>query len=130
MDKKLAIQWNGHTMESASVTVTSVKLPTTTHGKPSIILESAYTTDSTYVESGNDVFNGTRSFSRTSDVHTDAAQSIPNIKSFIVLNIQGLKPRSVPSTLLCIQGLLKTDNQLFIALTETWLREHKDLCEG
>lgn len=42
------------------------------------------------------------------------------------MNVQGLKPRSVPSKIPYIQDLLQTKKQIFVALTETWLREQKD----
>ena len=40
--------------------------------------------------------------------------------------MQGLKPRTVPTSTKVpfVQDLLKDPNQLFMALTETWLREH------
>ena len=40
--------------------------------------------------------------------------------------MQGLKPRTVPTKVPFVQDLLKDRNQLFMALTETWLREHND----
>lgn len=43
-----------------------------------------------------------------------------------MINIQGLKPRTVPSKVPFIQDLLTENNQLFIALSETWLAEHRD----
>lgn len=46
--------------------------------------------------------------------------------SFSIFNVQGLKPRTVPTKVPFIQDLLQYSNQLFIALTETWLREHLD----
>ena len=42
------------------------------------------------------------------------------------MNIQGLKPRTTPTKVPFIQDLLINDRLLFIALTETWLREHLD----
>ena len=41
-------------------------------------------------------------------------------------NIRGLKPRTVPSKVPYIQDLLCHSNQLFAALTETWLHDHLD----
>ena len=40
--------------------------------------------------------------------------------------MQGLKPRTVPTKVPFVQDLLKDRNQLFMALTETWLREHNN----
>ena len=42
------------------------------------------------------------------------------------MNIQGLKPRTIPSKVPFIKDLLFHDKLLFIALTETWLRDHLD----
>ena len=43
-----------------------------------------------------------------------------------MFNCQGLKPRTVPSKVPYIQDLVGEKNQFFMALTETWLREHTD----
>ena len=43
-----------------------------------------------------------------------------------LLNIQGLKPRTVPTKVPFIHDLLVHNKLLFIALTETWLRDHLD----
>ena len=48
------------------------------------------------------------------------------INTFSLFNVQGLKPRTVPTKVPFIQDLLLNSNQLFIALTETWLRDHLD----
>ena len=45
---------------------------------------------------------------------------------FSLWNCRGLKPLTVPSKVPFIQDLLREENQLFIALTETWLNEHKN----
>ena len=45
---------------------------------------------------------------------------------FSLWNCRGLKPLTVPSKVPFIQDLLRVENQLFIALTETWLNEHKN----
>ena len=61
------------------------------------------------------------------------AQSQPTIPTtnevlnfFSIFNVQGLKPMTVQSTVPYIQDLLVEKNQLFMALTETWLSSHKD----
>ena len=41
------------------------------------------------------------------------------------MNIAGLKPQTTPSKVPFIKGVLKDKNQLFIGLTETWLKRHK-----
>ena len=43
-----------------------------------------------------------------------------------LVNIQGLKPRTIPSKVPFIQDLSVHNKLLFIALTETWLRDHLD----
>ena len=48
------------------------------------------------------------------------------LNCFCLWNCRGLKPRTVPSKVPYIQDLVREQNQLFIALTETWLREHTD----
>ena len=48
------------------------------------------------------------------------------LTSFTIFNIQGLKPRTVPTKVPFLQDLLQHSNQLFVALTETWLQEHLD----
>ena len=40
------------------------------------------------------------------------------------MNIAGLKPQTTPSKVPFIEGVLKDKNQLFIGLTETWLKRH------
>ena len=47
------------------------------------------------------------------------------LSHFSLVNIAGLKPQSVPSKVAYIEDLLKDKNQLFVALTETWLKNHK-----
>ena len=49
-----------------------------------------------------------------------------HLNCFSIWNCRGLKPRTVPSKVPYIQDLAKDENQLFIALTETWLREHRN----
>ena len=53
---------------------------------------------------------------------------IPNgvLNSFSVFNVHGLKPNTVPSKVPYIADLLSDTKQLFIAVTETWLSNHKD----
>jgi len=46
------------------------------------------------------------------------------LSSFTALNIAGLKPQTVPSKVPYVDMLLKDKNQLFIGLTETWLKGH------
>ena len=48
------------------------------------------------------------------------------IATFSVFNVQGLKPRTVHSKVPYLNDLLHQGNQLFIALSETWLRDHRD----
>ena len=59
----------------------------------------------------------------------DATQSpISNgvLNSFSVFNVHGLKPNTVPSKVPYIADLLSESKQLFMAVTETWLSNHKD----
>ena len=47
------------------------------------------------------------------------------LSHFSLVNIAGLKPQTVPSKVPYIEDLLKDKNQLFVVLTETWLKNHK-----
>ena len=49
-----------------------------------------------------------------------------NINYFSVFNVRGLNPQTKPTKVPYIKDLLHDDNQLFIALTETWLQSHND----
>ena len=55
---------------------------------------------------------------------TGASEIVLN--SFSVLNVHGLNPATVPSKVPYIKDLLHEKNQLFMAVTETWLQHHKD----
>ena len=59
--------------------------------------------------------------------HVGATQTGGNNKlnCFSVWNCRRLKPLTVPSKVPFIQDLLREENQLFIALTETWLNDIK-----
>ena len=46
------------------------------------------------------------------------------MSNFSILNIAGLKPQTVPSKIPYVEDLLKDKNQLFIVLSETWLKNH------
>ena len=46
------------------------------------------------------------------------------LNTFSLFNVQGLKPQTVQSSVPYISDLLKENNQLFMALTETWLHKH------
>ena len=50
----------------------------------------------------------------------------PLITIFYLLNVRGLKPRSVPSRVPFISDILRDISQLFIGITETWLNDHQD----
>ena len=62
------------------------------------------------------------------NVSNAAKSPIPNgvLNSFSVFNVHGLKPNTVPSKVPYIADLLSEKNQLFMAVTETWLSNHKD----
>ena len=49
-----------------------------------------------------------------------------SLTNIALLNVQGLKPRTVPTKVPFIEDLLLCNNLLFIALTETWLKDHLD----
>ena len=58
---------------------------------------------------------------------SDAGADAPDpLTHFTIFNIKGLKPRTVPTKAPFIQDLLQHKDQLFVALTETWLRDHLD----
>ena len=48
------------------------------------------------------------------------------LSSYSVFNVHGLKPSTLPSKVPYIGDMLHDKQQLFIALTETWLAKHKD----
>ena len=57
---------------------------------------------------------------------TDGPNCHVPLTSIALLNIQGLKPRTIPTKVPFIQDLLVYNNLLFVALTETWLSDHLD----
>ena len=67
-----------------------------------------------------------RSRSQHQSASRAGADTSELLTSFTVFNIQGLKPRTVPTKVPFLQDLPQHSNQLFVALTETWLREHLD----
>ena len=48
------------------------------------------------------------------------------LSTFSVFNVRGLRPQSVPSKVPYVSDLLLEKNQLFMAVTETWLHTHKE----
>ena len=48
------------------------------------------------------------------------------LSTFSVFNVHGLKPSTVPSKVPYIADLLAERNQVFMAITETWLQNHKE----
>ncbi len=48
------------------------------------------------------------------------------MSNFSVFNVHGLKPNTIPSKVPYIADRLLESNQLFMAITETWLKDHKD----
>ena len=64
--------------------------------------------------------------SRNSTANGDDGNATTSIETFTILNIRGLKPQTVPSKVPYIQDLLQHRKQLFMALTETWLKDHLD----
>ena len=48
------------------------------------------------------------------------------LSCFSIHNVQGLKPRTVPTKVPFIRDILHESNQFFTALTETWLRDHTE----
>lgn len=57
---------------------------------------------------------------------TITSRPTPNhaLSTFSLLNIAGLKPQTKQSKVPFIQDILRDKNQLFISLTETWLKKH------
>ena len=60
----------------------------------------------------------------TNGVRTPAADV--GLSTFSFFNVRGLKPLTSPSKVGTISDLLLEENQIFIALSETWLTGHKD----
>ena len=56
-------------------------------------------------------------------VHTPKSKEL---SYFSVFNVQGLKPQTTESKVAFVKDLLHESNQLFICLTETWLKDHTD----
>ena len=50
----------------------------------------------------------------------------PALTPFTVLNVRGLKPRTVPSKVPLISDIIYDTSHIFIGLTETWLYDHQD----
>ena len=67
-----------------------------------------------------------RSESSGTNVHANQTGKLNPINCFSLWNCRGLKPRTVPSKVPYIQDLVREQDQLFIVLTETWLRDHSD----
>ena len=52
---------------------------------------------------------------------------VPSIlSSFSIFNVHGLRPQTVPSKVPYVSDILLEKNQLFMAITETWLLHHTD----
>ena len=64
--------------------------------------------------------------SATSTTANTSAANNGILSCFSLLNIHGLKPSTVPSKVPFVADLLFEKNQLFMALTETWLHNHQD----
>ena len=64
----------------------------------------------------------------TSIVSNAAGQSYSeqSLNFFSYVNIHGLKPKTVPSKIPYIADVLSANHQLFVGLSETWLKDHKD----
>ena len=56
----------------------------------------------------------------------DGACTSTPLANFTIFNVRGLAPRTVPTKVPFIKDILQDSNQLFIALSETWLNEHLD----
>ena len=63
---------------------------------------------------------------RASAISSDGSKCHVPLTNIAPLNLQGLKPRTVPTNVPYIQDLLLYNKLLFIALTETWLKDHLD----
>lgn len=53
-------------------------------------------------------------------------RSNSDLNSFSFLNVHGLKPATVQSKVPYVSDVLNNQSQLFIGITETWLKSHKD----
>ena len=54
----------------------------------------------------------------------DAGASGNSLNYFSLFNVQGLKPKTRPSSVPYVRDILHEKKQLFICLTETWLDDH------
>ena len=54
-------------------------------------------------------------------------KSESTVLSTSIFDIQGLKPLTIQSSVPYLKGNLIQNNNLFIILTETWLRDNKDV---
>ena len=75
-------------------------------------------------DAGNSHANNTRN--ATGSAGTAGPDADAPLSCFSFHNVQGLKPRTVPTKVPYIRDLLHESNQLFTALTETWLRDHEE----
>ena len=62
----------------------------------------------------------------TSPTGASPTNAAPILNSFSVFNVRGLKPQTVPSKVPYVKDLLVEKDQQFMAITETWLHNHKD----
>ena len=60
----------------------------------------------------------------TSRISTSSCTNSNILSYFSFANIQGLKPKTVPSKVPYVKDLIGTNNQLFIGLSETWIKDH------
>ena len=71
----------------------------------------------------HELTHGAESGHTAANVHGSGASNPLNMCS--LWNVQGLKPRTVPSKVPYVSDLLINQKQMFMVLTETWLREQK-----
>ena len=76
-----------------------------------------------YASYGHGSRPGDVSSPKSNDIHASASL---NITYFSFMNIRGLMPRTLPTKVPYVRDLLISENRLFFALTETWLRDQKD----
>ena len=111
---------------------------TTSSNNPSIVSETKPNDTATLHKSTSNVHKSTN-FSKSTPINQSSSfysniltkpvsSSLNDSKLcfFSSVNIQGLKPKTTSSKVSFISDLLKENNQLFIELTEIWLKDHQD----
>lgn len=111
---------SNHTSHKPSTTkqLSSNALPTATTPQPIIPTKPSTTIHPTVLTN-----DATTKHPPTEYEHAPTCPT-NSINYFTFMNIQGLKPETVPSKIPFLSDILDNKNQLFIGLSETWIHNH------